>query len=86
MKKRLQSKRSRIKSLLYKINELVYLYNEEHKKELTYYHMHKIISSENHIDFQSKTHEDDCRCETCDNREALKIFLEPLKKHFFKQK
>ena len=45
--------------------------------------IHEINSSEKHIDFQSKTLEDDCRCKTCENCE---LFLQALKKYFFKQK
>ena len=45
--------------------------------------MHEMIAQEKQILIQSKTPEDDCRCETCENGE---LFLEAIRSYFMKQK
>ena len=45
--------------------------------------MREIVLSEKHLLNQSKTPEDDCRCETCENGE---FFLEVVKNYLVKEK
>ena len=69
---------------MYNIRELVGFYNHEHKdNDKITDQIHEMIAQEKQILIQSKTPEDDCRCETCENGE---FFLEAIRSYFMKQK
>ena len=69
--------------LLHNMRELVSLYNKDNTKNITYCQMQEIVLSEKHLLNQSKSPEDDCRCETCENGE---LFLEVVKNYLVKEK
>ena len=57
--------------MLWTLKEIVSIFNSEHDDQITYYTVQKIISEEKHLLQSTRTPEDDCRCEKCENAELL---------------